>query len=144
MLACFEPGCPEEVIDEGALCVADCTQEATAEIAPPGLSDGCIGCTEQLTACGAVSCADVCARSTGSAACNTCLCENDCYGAYYRCSGLPNVRCPGPDGRFPCTEDGIRDALTFGGGPHTFACDGPTTVVTSRVFFVANNVILDG
>jgi parallel beta-helix repeat protein len=31
---------------------------------------------------------------------------------------------------FPCTEQGIRDAIAQGGGPHTFACDGPTTVIT--------------
>ena len=29
---------------------------------------------------------------------------------------------------FPCTEQGILDAIALGGGPHTFACDGPTTV----------------
>ena len=28
---------------------------------------------------------------------------------------------------FPCTEQGIRDAIAEGGGPHFFACDGPTT-----------------
>lgn len=45
---------------------------------------------------------------------------------------------------WPCTEQGIRDAITFGGGPHTFACDGPTTVTTEATIEVDNDVILDG
>ena len=45
---------------------------------------------------------------------------------------------------FPCTEQGIRDAIALGGGPHTFACDGPTTVVTEAEIVIDNNVILDG
>ena len=45
---------------------------------------------------------------------------------------------------FPCTEQGIRDAITLGGGPHTFDCDGPTTVVTEAEIVIDNDVILDG
>jgi hypothetical protein len=45
---------------------------------------------------------------------------------------------------FPCTEQGIRDAIAEGGGPHTFDCDGPTTVVTTETIGVDNEVILDG
>ncbi len=45
---------------------------------------------------------------------------------------------------FPCTEQGIRDAIAEGGGPHTFACDGPTTVVTEAEIVIDNDVILDG
>ncbi len=45
---------------------------------------------------------------------------------------------------FPCTEQGIRDAITLGGGPHTFACAGPTTVVTEAEIVIDYNVILDG
>lgn len=47
-------------------------------------------------------------------------------------------------GRFPCTERGIRDAIAAGGGPHTFACDGPTTVVTEAEITIDKEVILDG
>jgi hypothetical protein len=43
-----------------------------------------------------------------------------------------------------CTEQGVRDAITFGGGPHTFACDGPTVVTTSAPIGIDNDVILDG
>jgi hypothetical protein len=31
---------------------------------------------------------------------------------------------------FPCTEQGIRDAIQEGGGPHTFDCGDGITVVT--------------
>ena len=43
-----------------------------------------------------------------------------------------------------CTEQGVRDAITFGGGPHTFACDGPTVVTTDAPIIIDNDVILDG
>ena len=43
-----------------------------------------------------------------------------------------------------CTEGGIRDAIAVGGGPYTFACDGPTTIVTAATIDIYNDVILDG
>ncbi|MGB5697240.1 MAG: choice-of-anchor Q domain-containing protein, partial [Polyangiales bacterium] len=46
--------------------------------------------------------------------------------------------------RFPCTEQGIRDAIAAGGGPYGFDCDGPTTVVTEAELVIDNDVILDG
>ncbi|MDH3844624.1 MAG: right-handed parallel beta-helix repeat-containing protein, partial [Myxococcales bacterium] len=45
---------------------------------------------------------------------------------------------------WPCTEQGIRDAITVGGGPHTFACDEPTVVTTEATIDIENDVILDG
>jgi hypothetical protein len=45
---------------------------------------------------------------------------------------------------FPCTEQGILDAIAEGGGPHTFACDGPITVATKAEIVIDNDVILDG
>ena len=45
---------------------------------------------------------------------------------------------------FPCDEQGILDAIAEGGGPHFFACNGPTTVVTTAVIVINNDVILDG
>jgi hypothetical protein len=50
----------------------------------------------------------------------------------------------GPIGAFACTEQGIRDAIAAGGGPHFFACDGPTTVVIEAALVIDNDVILDG
>jgi hypothetical protein len=45
---------------------------------------------------------------------------------------------------FPCTEQGIRDAIALGGGTHTFDCDGPTTVVTEAEIVIDNDADLDG
>ncbi len=45
---------------------------------------------------------------------------------------------------FPCTEQGIRNAIAAGGGPHSFACTGPTRVPTAAVVLIDNDVILDG
>ena len=43
---------------------------------------------------------------------------------------------------FPCTEQGLRDAIAKGGGPHTFSCNGP--VMTRAALVIDNDVILDG
>ena len=45
---------------------------------------------------------------------------------------------------FPCTQQGIVDAIAEGGGPHTFDCDGPQTVVTAEAIVIDNHVTLDG
>ena len=45
---------------------------------------------------------------------------------------------------FPCTEQGILDAIAEGGGPHTFDCAGPQTVGTAAEIVIDNDVILDG
>ena len=45
---------------------------------------------------------------------------------------------------FPCTEQGIRDAVAQGGGPHTFDGGRPTTVTTAAEIVIDNNVVLDG
>lgn len=45
---------------------------------------------------------------------------------------------------WPCTEQGIRDAIEVGGGPHTFRCDGPATVMTGAPIEIDDDVILDG
>ena len=48
------------------------------------------------------------------------------------------------DDVFACSEEGIRDAIEEGGGPHQFDCDGPTIVVTEAQIVIDNDVILDG
>jgi len=47
-------------------------------------------------------------------------------------------------GEFPCTAQGIRDAIASGWGPHTFGCEGPQTVSTLNEITIDNDVILDG
>ena len=44
----------------------------------------------------------------------------------------------------PLHEQGILDAIAPGGGPHTFDCNGPTTVATQAEIVIDNDVILDG
>ena len=44
----------------------------------------------------------------------------------------------------PCTEQGIVNAIAAGGGPYTFDCDGPTTLVTEHEIEIHNDVVLDG
>ncbi len=45
---------------------------------------------------------------------------------------------------FSCTEQGIRHAIAYGGGPNYFDCDGPTVVPTAAEIVIDNDVILDG
>jgi hypothetical protein len=45
---------------------------------------------------------------------------------------------------FPCSEAGVLAAIAAGGGPHTFSCGGPTTVVTSAELVISQSVELDG
>ena len=63
-------------------------------------------------------------------------------------AGCSSASGPGADGgsmgqEFPCTEQGIRDAIVEGGGPHTFACDGPTRLMTESEIVVDHDVTLD-
>lgn len=51
---------------------------------------------------------------------------------------------PAAAAQFACTEQGIRDAISAGGGPHTFACSGPTVVTTGSTITIDNGVVLDG
>ena len=43
-----------------------------------------------------------------------------------------------------CDEAGIRAAISEGGGPFTFDCDGPTTVVTEAELVIDGVIVLDG
>jgi hypothetical protein len=43
-----------------------------------------------------------------------------------------------------CAEQGLITAVAAGGGPYTFACDGPQTVVTSAEVVIEKYIILDG
>ena len=43
---------------------------------------------------------------------------------------------------FPCTEQGLRDAIALGGGPHTFDCDGPTTITIRESLVAETDLIL--
>ena len=82
---------------------------------------------------------DECSPTDGSCS-NTALDDGSFCEAGYcesgECAPLASI--------FPCTEQGIRDAIAAGGGPHGFACAGPTMVATMAEIVIDNDVILDG
>jgi len=88
VIGCF-PNCPADIIQAAADCVADCTQMATIEAAPPGLSDECVACTGDTVACGAAFCTNLCVSDTNSDECIGCRCDNNCIQDFDACSGLP-------------------------------------------------------
>ena len=54
----------------------------------------------------------------------------------------PEIECA--ENVCPCSEGGIRAAISEGLGPYTFDCDGPTTVVTGSEIVIDADVTLDG
>lgn len=44
----------------------------------------------------------------------------------------------------PCTEGGVRAAVAEGGGPYSFDCDGPSTVVIRAEIIIDRDVTLNG
>ena len=108
-------------------------------------------CTEDLCAngvCDLVPVEDGTACRDDGNECTADMCANG------RCEGTPledGTACRDGAGACQagscvnlCSEQGIRDAIAEGGGPHFFACDGPTTVRTLEEIVIDNDVILDG
>jgi len=82
--------------------------------------------------------ADSCEQATGRCVHSPVADGTSCGGGLGTCQqGVCKAQ-------FPCTEAGIREAIAVGGGPHTFACNGPTTVTTAVEIIVDRHVILDG
>lgn len=75
---------------------------------------------------------------------NGCAVVPDADGA--SCAGgiCEDGRCVLDGLLLPCTEQGIRNAVAAGGGPYTFDCDGPTTIVTKAEINIDRDVVLDG
>jgi len=93
VIRCFASGCPAMTISALADCVTDCTQDATAEISSPGLSNACVACTGNTVACGAAFCTNRCVADTNAPACIACRCDNGCIPDFTTCSGIPNNDC---------------------------------------------------
>jgi len=83
-------GCPPATIQALADCVAQCTQDGTAEASPPGLSSACVACTGDTVACGATYCVAQCVADTNAPQCIQCRCDNNCIQEFDSCSGLPS------------------------------------------------------
>jgi predicted outer membrane repeat protein len=48
------------------------------------------------------------------------------------------------EGVCPCSEGGIRAAISEGLGPYTFDCDAPTNIITASEIVIESDVTLDG
>jgi hypothetical protein len=122
--ACF-PACPQETIHALEDCVAQCTQDATAEVQPPGLSNECVGCTGRALACLTAFCPGVCAADSSAPPCIQCRCDNGCIPEFYACSGLPpRGECGGSTGG-RCGGGGTGGHGGMGGGGGTGGVGGP-------------------
>jgi len=136
--------------------VCDDRNPCTADTCDP--ADGCVfTAVQDGTGCGSGVCVDgecVEIECGGAEDCddgNECT-EDICNGGVCEyppvedgtaCANGAGV-CQAGTCAFACTEQGIRDAIAAGGGPHTFDCDGLTPVVTQAEIVIDNNVILDG
>jgi len=124
-------GMPEcqnpEDCDDGQECTADVCADGMCEYTPLADGTACDESNECTTGmCASGECdttpvldGTVCGNGVGT--CQTGICSN-----------------------VACTEQGIRDAIAAGGGPYTFDCNGPQTVVTAAEILIDNDVILDG
>jgi hypothetical protein len=88
VFACF-PNCDDATINAFGDCVQKCTQDVTAELSAPGLSNECAACYGATVACGARSCTTKCATDPNADECIQCRCENNCIQEFDSCSGLP-------------------------------------------------------
>lgn len=65
-------------------------------------------------------------------------------GAFCEAGACQSGQCLPISSVFPCSQQGILEAIAAGGGPHAFACEGERTVRTTLEIVVDNDVILDG
>ena len=115
------------VLALGIVAGAGCSESRPNLCAGAPCDDG-NGCTD-----------DVCDPSDGS--CSNVPLED---GAFCDIGYCQNGECDAIDSVFDCSEQGIRDAIAAGGGPHAFDCDGATVVRTEDVIVIDNDVTLDG
>ncbi len=65
-------------------------------------------------------------------------------GAFCEAGACQSGECRPISSVFPCSQQGILEAIAAGGGPHAFACEGERTVRTTLEIVIDNDVILDG
>lgn len=160
-LECFPSGTVEECTDACVAFVGPAFCDRN-QVAFEACVDGIRMQTCEQVEAGEVPalCPNVC---IGDRLCDEVVCESDAEctvatcdpatGACVTSDAANGIACS--DGRgacvegqcaaeFSCTEQGIRDAIEFGGGPNTFDCSGQTIVTTGSEIAVDNDVILDG
>lgn len=127
-----------------SVCNLDIDQRGVSR--PQG--SGCdVGAVEVVPGpfCDGVDCDDRNACTDDSCDPGSGLCEHAPVGDGTTCGeGFGTCKAGLCVAEFPCSEQGIRAAIATGGGPHTFACPGPTTVTTEAEIVIDNSVILDG
>jgi len=125
--------------------VADGTECGGGQFAPPGIcvAGECTATCETAQDCDDLNdcTADACTPVDGGAVCDNTLVADGTTCAGGMCQA---GECALSGTVLPCIEQGIRNAVAAGGGPYTFDCDGPTTVVTKAEIIINNDVILDG
>jgi len=134
--------CTENACDPVDGCIFTAVEDGTVCGSPGWM---CIAGDCVLTECGSPEDCDdrnECTEDT----CSGGMCENPPVEDGTSCAnGAGTCQAGSCVGTFACTEQGIRDAIAVGGGPHTFDCDGPQTAVTTAAEIVIDNdVILDG
>jgi hypothetical protein len=135
--------CTEDQCDPGnGTCVyAPVVDGAECDFA--GLPGVCrSGLCTDADLCGGVDCDDQNDCTEERCVATTGLCEHTDLPDGTSCSG---GGCEGGvcTAEFSCTKEGILSAIAAGGGPYTFACDGPTTVAGGQMV-IDNDVALDG
>jgi hypothetical protein len=123
--------------DDGEECTADSCADGTCEHVP--VQDGTECYFEGV--CVAGNCRALC-DSAGAEG----FCDNASVADGTPCAGgiCQSGACALSGTILPCTEQGIRNAIAAGGGPYTFDCSGPTTVITEEGIGIDHHVILDG
>jgi hypothetical protein len=141
--------------DDGDECTADsCNSGPQVCVHTPGPDGTACDFGAFPGICVGGACASLCSVAGGCDDGNDCTAET-CTLATGECTYAPldgmtcgngAGTCDGDTcvGAFTCNEQGIRDAIATGGGPHAFYCFGPTTVVTAAKIVIDNDVILDG
>ncbi len=143
---CLLGMCSREPLEDGRLCCPDAS-----------------GDCEVLHICGrgtcreTCSCATDCQRTFNDCIATVCRHDNSSYTWGYCDELLVEDETPCAGGvceagvceltstRLPCTEQGVSNAILQGGGPFTFACDGPTELAPQILSFdIERDLVLDG
>ena len=121
------PECQDpEDCDDGEECTADTCADNICVYTPVANGTAC----DESNECSVGTCSDGACDATPVA--DGTACGND------------TGTCEQGGCQVACTEQGLRDAIAAGGGPYTFGCNGPQTVVTEAEIVIDNDVILDG
>ncbi|MBW2190543.1 MAG: hypothetical protein JRG93_13310 [Deltaproteobacteria bacterium] len=133
---CNDGVCVATPRDDGTACTKD-LEQCTADVCLAGVCEHAV--LEDQTPCDEENVCTVMGACTEGECIATPLDDGTSCG-----DGAGACEAGRCSATFACTEAGIREAIALGGGPHTFECDGPTTVVIAEGFAIDRDVELDG